>query len=237
MKRWIICLLLGIATPVLASSDHGALLHADVDVTDNNALQRGAATFVNYCLSCHSAEYMRFSRAATDMGLPEEVLKKNLLFLAEKPSAVMKVAMRRGDGAEWFGVVPPDLSVIARAKGADYLLSYLLTYYEDPKRPTGVNNLAYPNTAMPHVLWELQGGQRLTPGEEHEAPTLEAISPGKLSPEDYHSLVNDLVTFMVYMAEPGQADRRSTGVWVLAFLMVFTTLAYFLKKEFWRDIH
>lgn len=239
MKRWLAAVLFSLAAATAGASEHGNLMHAKVDVSDANALQRGARVFVNYCLSCHSAEYMRFSRAAADMQLPDSVAKQNLLFVAEKTSATMKVAMRPTDGANWFGVMPPDLSVIARSRGADYLYSYLLTYYDDPKRPTGVNNLTYPNTAMPHVLWELQGMQRLVADEGHGHGTgkLELRTAGTLSEEDYRSLVNDLVTFLVYMAEPAQLERQRLGVWVLLFLIGFTALAYLLKKEYWRDVH
>jgi ubiquinol-cytochrome c reductase cytochrome c1 subunit len=233
--RLLPTLLLALSTPVMAASGHAPLAEARVDLTDHNTLQRGARVFVNYCLSCHSAELMRFSRAAKDIGLPEGVLEKNLLFVADKPSAMMKAAMRPRDAAEWFGVAPPDLSVIARAKGPDYLYTFLTSYYTDPKRLTGVNNLAYPNTAMPHVMWELQGTQRLV--QDHGHQSLEVTRAGELGPEEYHRLVNDLVSFMVYMAEPTRLDRQRIGFWVLIFLVFFTWLAYQLKKEYWRDIH
>jgi len=233
--RLIASLLFALASPAWASDGHSELAQARVDATDPNTLQRGARVFVNYCLSCHSASYMRFSRAAADMQLPDEVLKENLLFVADKPSATMKVAMREGDAAEWFGVVPPDLSVIARAKGADYLYTYLTSYYVDPKRPTGVNNLAYPNTAMPHVMWDLQGMQRLVVEDGHQS--LELTRAGTLDEEEYSRLVSDLVSSMVYMAEPGRQERHSLGFWVLAFLAFFSWLAYQLKKEYWRDVH
>jgi len=227
--------LFSLSTPVLAASGHAELAEAQVDLTDQNALQRGARVFVNYCLSCHSASYMRFSRAAEDIGLPAGVLEEHLLFVADKPSAMMKVAMRPSDAAQWFGVTPPDLSVIARAKGPDYLYTFLTSYYLDPQRPTGVNNLAYPNTAMPHVMWELQGMQRLVTDDGHHS--LELTRAGQLGQQEYDQLVNDLVTFMVYLGEPARLDRQNIGFWVLAFLLFFSWLAYQLKKEFWRDVH
>lgn len=233
--RLIATLLFALSTPALAASGHAELAKAQVDLTNPNALQRGARVFVNYCLSCHSASFMRFSRAAEDIGLPDGVLEQNLLFVAEKPTDLMKVAMRPSDGVEWFGVAPPDLSVIARAKGPDYLYTFLTSYYVDPKRATGVNNLAYPNTAMPHVMWELQGMQRLV--DDHGHQSLEITRAGELGQHEYEQLVNDLVSFMVYMAEPARQDRQRIGFWVLAFLVFFTWLAYQLKKEFWRDIH
>jgi ubiquinol-cytochrome c reductase cytochrome c1 subunit len=235
VKRLFASLLIAVSTPAMAASGHAELAHASVDATDPNTLQRGARVFVNYCLSCHAASYMRFSRAAEDMQLPEQVLKQNLLFVADKPTATMDVSMRKDDAAKWFGVVPPDLSVIARAKGADYLYTYLTSYYVDPKRPTGVNNLAYPNTAMPHVMWDLQGLQRMV--EEDGNHTLEVTRAGTLSKAEYERLVNDLVSFMVYMSEPGKQERHSLGFWVLAFLAFFTWMAWQLKKEFWRDVH
>ncbi len=233
--RLIATLLLTLTTPVMAASGHAPLAQANVNLTDHNTLQRGARVFVNYCLSCHSASFMRYSRAAQDIGLPAGVLEANLLFAADKPTEMMKVAMRPADAAQWFGVAPPDLSVIARAKGPDYLFTFLTSYYVDPKQATGVNNLAYPATAMPHVLWELQGMQRLNSDNGHQS--LEVTRAGELAPEEYQRLVNDLVSFMVYMAEPARLDRQRIGLWVLAFLVFFTWLAYLLKKEFWRDIH
>jgi ubiquinol-cytochrome c reductase cytochrome c1 subunit len=174
-----------------------------------------------------------------DLGLPEEAVQKNLLFgTARKPSSTMKVAMRPRDASTWFGVAPPDLSVIARARGADWLYSYLLDYYLDPGRPNGVNNLTFPDTAMPHVLWDLQGLQRRVEGEgEHGAPKLELVTPGKLSPEQYQRTVADLVTFLVYIGEPAKLVRYKVGALVLVFLVIFTVLAYLLKKEYWKDVH
>ncbi len=218
---------------------------------DLAALQNGAKLFVNYCLSCHSASSMRFNRLH-DIGLTDDQIKQNLLFTTDKVGETMKVAMNSKDAKEWFGAAPPDLSVIARAKssergaGADYIYTYLRTYYRDETRPTGWNNLAYPNSAMPHVLWELQGTNiakyedKANPHEEgktiHEFEKFESVKPGKLSQADYDVAVADLTAFLGYMAEPAQTTRKKLGVWVLLFLAVFMVIAWRLNASFWKDV-
>jgi ubiquinol-cytochrome c reductase cytochrome c1 subunit len=222
----------------------GNLMHADVDLGNRASLQRGARTFVNYCVSCHSAGYARYSRVATDLGIPESVVAESMMFTTEKVGNTMQVAMRKEDGEAWFGISPPDLSVIARARGADWLTTFLSTFYLDPKRPTGVNNLAFKDTAMPHVLWELQGLKRpsmetrVEGGHETVHITgLETVTAGLESDEAYAGTVRDLVNFLVYLGEPAKLVRYKVGFWVMLFLFGFFWIAYLLKKEYWRDVH
>lgn len=222
----------------------GNLMHADVDLGNRASLQRGARTFVNYCVSCHSAGYARYSRVATDLGIPESVVAQSMMFTTEKVGDTMQVAMRKEDGEAWFGISPPDLSVVARARGADWLTTFLSTFYLDPKRPTGVNNLAFKDTAMPHVLWELQGLKRpsmetrVEGGHETVHITgLETVSAGLESDETYAGTVRDLVNFLVYLGEPAKLVRYKVGFWVMLFLFGFFWIAYLLKKEYWRDVH
>jgi ubiquinol-cytochrome c reductase cytochrome c1 subunit len=221
-------------------------------VTDQAALQNGAKLFVNYCLNCHAAEYMRYNRLR-DIGLTEEQIKSNLIFTDAKVGETMKVALSPKEAKEWFGGLPPDLTVIARSRsaagmgsGADYIYTYLRTYYRDETKATGWNNAAFPNVGMPHVLWELQGPQRAVfvdvPDAHdpkkvtHVFKGLEPIAPGKLTPVQYNEAVADLVAYLQWMSEPVQADRVRLGVWVLLFLAVFTVIAWRLNAAFWKDI-
>lgn len=219
------------------------LLHMEVDLADQTALQRGAKTFVNYCLSCHSAAFMRYNRMGKDLGISEDVLKTNFMFGTDKVGDTMTIAMRESDADAFFGVTPPDLSVIARARGADWLYSYFKSFYVDESRPFGVNNLAFKDVGMPHVLWQLQGVQRLTEPEHHDGAhhasyeDLELISHGSQNEAEYDQTVRDLVNFMVYLAEPIKLKRTKIGIWVMLYLFVFMIITYLLKKEFWRDVH
>lgn len=233
------------ASLVFAAGGHGpALLDANVNLGNKTSLQRGARLFVNYCLSCHSAQYMRYNRMAADLGLSEEVVKDNLMFASDKIGDTMTIAMKPDDAERWFGVAPPDLSVIARSRGADWLFSFLNGFYLDDKRPTGVNNLYFPDTAMPHVLSELQGLQVKHDADEqagdhggHGGPSLELESPGKLSPVEYRQATRDLVAFLVYVGEPAKLVRYRIGFWVIAFLLVLLAAAYLMKREYWKDVH
>ncbi len=204
---------------------------APIDATDYASLQRGAKTFVNNCLNCHSANYMRYNRLK-DIGLTEQQIKDNLLFAGEKAGDTMSVAMSPKDAKKWFGVAPPDLSVEVRARGADWVYAYLRGFYRDSTTTTGWNNTVYPKVAMPHVLYELQGEQILN----HETHKLELIKSGKLSPEEYDNVVGDLTNFMAYMAEPAKQQRQHLGLWALLFLGVLLVLAKKLKNEYWKDI-
>ena len=221
---------------------------APVDPYDLVSLQRGAHTFVNYCLNCHSANYMRYNRLR-DLGLTEQQIRDNLLFTGGKVGDLMKTAMDTNEAKEWFGTVPPDLTVIARSRsshagsGTDWLYTYLRTFYRDPTRPTGWNNLVYPNVGMPHVLWQLQGEPVLkeakaqAEGYMKTVETLALDKPGRLKPVDYDMLVADLVNYMTYMSEPARQDRVTIGLYSLVVIFILIALAYALKKEYWKDVH
>ena len=224
---------------------------APVKTNDLASLQNGAKLFVNYCLNCHSAAFMRYNRL-TDIGLTEQQIKDNLLFTTDKVGETMKAAIDPKQAKEWFGANPPDLTVIARAKashggtGGDYLYTYLRTYYRDETKATGWNNAAFPNVGMPHVLWELQGQQRAVwvdvPDAHdpkkvtHVFKGLEPITAGTMTPTQYNEAVADLVAYLQWMSEPVQADRVRLGVWVLLFLSIFTVIAWRLNAAFWKDI-
>jgi ubiquinol-cytochrome c reductase cytochrome c1 subunit len=201
------------------------------------ALQNGAKLFVNYCLNCHSASYLRYNRLQ-DIGLSEEQIKGNLLFTAEKTGETMMIAMQRADAKAWFGAAPPDLSVIARARasefgsGSDWLYTYLRGFYRDDARPTGWNNVVFANVGMPHVLWELQGEQAM--GADHK---LKLVKPGKMKPAEYDAAVADLVAYLKWMGEPMAEFRKNLGVVVLIALALLFVFAYALKREYWKDIH
>jgi ubiquinol-cytochrome c reductase cytochrome c1 subunit len=202
------------------------------DPRDLVSLQAGAKTFVNYCLGCHGAQYMRYNRL-TDLGLTEAQIRDNLMFTAEKVGETMRGSFTTKEGKQWFGVAPPDLSLIARSRGADWLYTYLRTFYRDPKTPTGWNNAVFPNVAMPHALWTLQG-ERGWDTKEH---SFTEISKGAQSPAQYDATVRDLVNFLVYVGEPAATDRKVIGIAVLfVLLIVLFPLTYWLKKEFWKDV-
>lgn len=224
---------------VLAATE-GDLDAPHNDVTDTASLQRGARYFVNYCLGCHSAQYVRYSRVAEDLGIGLEQLTENLMFTGERPDDTMVNSMAPEDADRWFGVVPPDMSLLARSRGTDYIYSFLRSFYVSPDRPNGVDNTVMPGTAMPHVLWELQGLQDAV-FEPDEAGNqmferFARVSQGTLSPEAFDEVVRDIVNFLDYISEPMQLERRAIGMRVIAFLLVFLVLAYLLKKEIWKDV-
>ncbi len=218
--------------PIVAFANEAAIgVTAPIDATDYASLQRGARTFVNNCLNCHSANYMRYNRLK-EIGLTEQQIKDNLLFAGEKVGDTMSIAMNPKDAKKWFGVAPPDLSVEVRARGADWVYAYLRGFYRDSTTATGWNNTVYDKVAMPHVLYELQGEQILN----HETHQLELTKPGKLTPSEYNVFVGDLTNFMAYMAEPAKEQRKHLGWYALLFLGVLLVLAKKLKKEYWKDI-
>jgi len=235
-----------------APAAEGARLdEIEVNVTDLASLQSGARTFVNYCLNCHSASLVRYN-TLRQIGLTDEQIGDNLMFTAEKIGMPMAIAMTAKDAKSWFGTVPPDLSVIARARGADWLYTYLRTFYRDASTPTGWNNMVYPSVGMPHVLWKLQGEQVLKEvpattrdgkpvvGEDGQPRTLaklEPLVPGRQSTAEYDKTVYDLVNFLVWMGEPNQLERKRLGVWVLFGLTVLVFLTYFLKLAYWKNVH
>jgi ubiquinol-cytochrome c reductase cytochrome c1 subunit len=246
MKKLIsLCLLL---FPLMAFSAGGGvhLDHANVDLGDKPSLQRGAKLFVNYCLSCHSAAYARFNGTAKDIGIPEDVMLKNLMFASDKIGSYMKIAMDKDDAKKWFGVTPPDLSVISRSRGSDWIYTFLNSFYLDSSKASGVNNTVFKDTAMPHVLWELQGWQRPVYTEEDHGEGdkeaakvlsgLQLVAAGKLNEEDYQQATRDLTNFLTYLGEPAQLIRKKVGFWVILFLLVLLIPAYKLKKEYWKDV-
>ncbi len=220
------------------------LQKAVVAVNNKPALQRGAKYFVNYCLSCHSARFSRYSRIGQDLGLTPKMVKENLIFTREKINDPLKVSMTDEEGNKWFGAAPPDLTLISRARGSDWIYTYLKSFYLDESRPLGVNNAVFPNVSMPHVLWDLQGWQKANfvttkdeDGNIHKTVTgFVLVEPGKLSPEEYDKVLSDLVSFLYYLAEPSAALRKAYGPWVILFLIFLGVLAYFLKKEYWKDV-
>jgi ubiquinol-cytochrome c reductase cytochrome c1 subunit len=216
---------------VLSAASGVRLERSPHDPRDLTSLQSGARTFVNYCLGCHSMQYMRYS-SLTDIGLSEAQVKDYLLFTADKVGEPMKAPLEAKAGKTWFGVNPPDLSVIARVRGADWLYTYLRTFYRDPKTVTGWNNLVYPNVAMPHALWSLQGERALDP-KTHK---LTETSKGTQSVTEYDTTVRDLVNFLVYASEPAAMSRKTIGIWTLFVLGMLFIFAYLLKREFWRDV-
>jgi ubiquinol-cytochrome c reductase cytochrome c1 subunit len=250
MKKWLSTLaLIGAAlvafglTP--AHADENVPLDAAPDSADNFAsLQHGAKLFVNYCLNCHSADLMRYNRL-TDIGIDPKEIQANLLFTTDKIGNTMTIAMRPDDAKTWFGASPPDLSVEARARGKDWIYTYLRSFYRDDTRPTGWNNLVYENVAMPHVLWELQGVRTAKFETEVDEKTGEKVkhfagytqvTPGTMSPVDYDSAMADLVSYLSWMAEPAQQERKQLGVWVLMFLGVLSFLAWRLNAAYWKQI-
>lgn len=227
--------------PLWANEGAFKLDKVAIDLSDKPALQRGAQLFMNHCAGCHSLKYIRYQTLAQDLGIVDmegkvldEVVKKNLMFVGEKLTDAITVNMTKSDGANWFGVAPPDLSLVARSRGANWLYTYLRSFYQDDKKPWGVNNLVFPDVAMPHVLLELQGLQVRT---DDAAAPLKMTRPGRLTAVAYDNAIKDLVNFLVYVGEPVQETRKHLGVWVLLFLGVFFIFAFLLKKEYWKDVH
>lgn len=244
MKKLMGILLLLLSTQTFAATGH-ALQSATIDLGDEASLQRGAKYFVNYCLSCHSAKQLRYSRMAEDLNIAPELVELNLMFTGEKIFDGMTVSMRPKDAEKWFGVNPPDLSLIARSRGADWLYTYLKSFYIDNNRPFGVNNTLFPEVGMPHVLADLQGLQKAVYKEVENKDgsirsvisNLEIVQPGRMTEEEYDNAMNDLVNFMVYMGEPAKMERQDRGWKVLLFILLMGIVFYYLKKEYWKDIH
>ena len=238
--------------PGLAFAAEGGFpLERAPDRHELSSLQNGAKLFINHCLNCHSASSMRYNRLR-DLGLSEEQIKNNLLFSQDKVGGMMTTAMRPDDAKAWFGAVPPDLSVIARAKsspsgtGADYLYTYLRTFYKDDTRPTGWNNMVVPNVAMPHVMWQQQGIRQAKFVDEkdphdagkmiHKFVGFEQVAPGTMSQQEFDTATADLVAYLSWMAEPAQGQRKKLGVIVLIFLSIFAFLAWRLNESYWKEV-
>jgi len=245
MKKMLLVLLLTLAPAWAMAAGGGVHLDAaNIDPTNKQSLQRGARLFVNYCLSCHSAALMRYERIGKDLGIDEKLVSENLMFTGGKTGDLMTVATHAEDAKEWFGIVPPDLTVIARARGVDWLYTYLRSFYRDDTKIIGVNNLVFADVGMPHVMWELQGWQEPVittvkdhAGNERKSVALKLVEPGLMSVKEFDRATRDLVNFLDYMGEPAKYERRSLGIKVVLFLLMFLVLAYLLKKEYWKDVH
>ena len=244
--RRIIALALLVAPALGMAAGGGAKLEsANIDISNQASLQRGAKYFVNYCFGCHSAQYVRYNTLGSGLGLSEDQVVENLMFTGDRPSDTMAIAMPPGDAADWFGRTPPDLSLAARARGTDWIYSFLKSFYVSPQQPSGANNLVLEGASMPPVLWDLQGVQEAVFHEETDAQgyphkifdRFEIVSPGKLSEEEFDEVVVDLVAFLSYISEPVQLERRSLGIKVILFLVIFFLFAYALKKEIWKEVH
>lgn len=250
MKKQLIALIAMLA-PITAVAAGGASVpHSmEPDLQDQASLQNGMKLYVNYCMGCHSLEYQRFSRAAEDLDIPREIIEDNVIFSPEMAfNDQMHTPMSEGNGETWFGAPPPDLTLSARLHGTDWLYSYLLGFYQDPSRPTGVNNVVFELVAMPNVLEPLQGVQEkvcpeadagTSDGSDSEAAcdTLEVTQQGELTPEEFEGAVYDLTNFLAYVGEPSKLQAQALAPKVLIFLFIFAVIAYLLKREYWRDIH
>lgn len=253
MQRFALFLFgLLIAVSAHAAGGHADLASANTQVGNRAMLQRGAAMYMNYCAGCHSLKYVRYSRLAQDLRLTEEQVMQNLVFSPEvKFGDTINTGMSREDGEAFFGKAPPDLSLVARARGVDWIYSYLRSFYLDPSSPVGWNNTVYANASMPNVLSELQGIQVAvhdTSGETREgeahgaaqpahAPTLELAQAGLMTPAQFDSALRDLTSFLEWAGEPAILKRKAVGVWVLLYLTLFTLLAWLVKREYWKDVH
>ncbi len=239
MKSLLLILMFTASSAVFAASSVD-LDEAPIDLDDQDSIAQGAQLYVQYCSGCHSLKHMRYSRIADDYGIAEDWMIENIVPPSHKIHDSMLTAMNMEDARVWFGMPPPDLSLIARAKGADWLYSYLHGFYIDDSKPYGTNNLVSPGVAMPDVLASLGGTQALNPNSE-EAETikqkLSVVKAGSLSASQYDKAVTDLVAFLSYASEPSQRARKSVGIKVILFLIVFTIIAYLLKKDYWRDVH
>ena len=257
-----LAIILSVIAGAVLASEGARLMPSPSNRLDVESLQRGARNFTNYCLNCHSAQYMRYNRL-TDLGLTEAQIKDNLMFGTAKIGETMKVAMTKSDAAAWFGAAPPDLSVEARVRGKDWLYSYFMAFYRDDKSVTGWNNLVFPNVAMPHVLWNLTGTQKLIEAEFDEREKAEAAelaakglallepvtggkwvvktlaqdTQGTLTPVQYKAFVADLVNYLEYIGEPARNERINFGIVVLIYLGVLFAFTYALKRAYWKDVH
>ncbi len=247
---WALAIAVASCAPVLAQESGGGYgsdwesWKAGTSVADLASLQRGARDFLNYCNGCHSLKYMRYSRIGEDLKIPPDLLQQNLVPSTRKATDYITSPMPAADAESWFGKEPPDLSLMAQERGVDYLFQYLTTFYVDPTRSTGANNLALATTAMPDVLSQLEGLKRAVFRNEKIGDTtqpvfdhFETLVPGTLTREQYEGFVRDVVNFLDYVGAPEQDHRRHLGVWVVLFLLVFTWLAWLLKREYWKDVH
>lgn len=245
MKTWIFVLALLLPSLGFAAGSGVPLDPSNHDLSDKASLQRGVRTFMNYCLGCHQTQYQRYERIANDLEIPNDLMMENLVFNKKaKIGDLITNAMSAEDASAFFGAPAPDLTLVARVRGTDWLYTYLRSFYADPSRPFGVNNLVFPNVGMPHVLEELQGTvvkvyeTRFVDGQAvKEFVGLQSQGNAELSPDEYDDTIKDLVNFLAYSGEPMKLERQNLGYWVIGFMVIFLILAIFLKKEYWRDVH
>ncbi|MDH5631981.1 MAG: cytochrome c1 [Gammaproteobacteria bacterium] len=238
MKKLVIVLVLSLFSGLaVAGGGDVKLDSANIDLGDRASLQRGARIFMNYCMSCHSASFMRYNRMARDLGLTEEQVKDNLMFASDKVGELMTASITPAVAKAAFNTVPPDLSLTGRSRGADWIYSYMRSFYRDTGAVSGWNNSVFDKVAMPHVLYELQGEQRAVKNEAGHITGFELAKAGSMTEKEYDSAMRDLTNFMVYLAEPAKLVRYRIGAYVMIFMFVFFFVAYMLKKEYWRDIH
>ncbi|MCD9499597.1 cytochrome c1 [Photobacterium carnosum] len=245
MKQWIVIVLLLVPALAFAAGGNVRLQPANNDLTDQASLQRGAQLFTNYCAGCHSTQYQRYERVAIDLGIPVELMQQHLMFNPNaKIGDLMTNAMSKQYAAASFGAPTPDLTMVARVRGTDWLYTYLHSFYADPRRPFGVNNTLFPSVGMPHVLEELQGVPRkiyetqIIDGSPIQVLIgIETDGSGELNSQQYDTAVRDLVNFLDYSAEPMKLERQRLGLWVMGFIVIFLVLTVLLKKEYWRDVH
>ena len=231
MKKIIILILILSYSSFVIADDKIIFEKASIDLTNKSSLQRGAKIFINYCLNCHSAKYMRYNKLL-DIGLSKKNIEDNLLFTGKKISDPMEISMPVKESKKWFGASPPDLSLVAKSRGSDWIYNYMKGFYRDSSRKIGWNNLVYVNTAMPHILWELQGEQELN----EKTGKLSLVKPGKLNQKEYDAVITDLTNYITYMSEPDQLKRKKMGIYVVSFLFLLLFLVVKLKQEFWKDI-
>jgi ubiquinol-cytochrome c reductase cytochrome c1 subunit len=237
-------LALGWLPVALGAAEGYPLQQAGTDLSNLGSLQRGARNFVNYCLGCHSLKFMRYSQLAADLALTEDEVQENLMFTGTKIYDAMETAMPAERARLWFGNAPPDLSLIVRSRSADYVYTFLQSFYDDPAQRSGADNAVLPQTAMPNVLAGLQGRQaplNVAKTDAHGRPFqhmvgMKLVAPGELTPEEFDGFARDTVTFLEYVSEPAKAQRQSLGIWVILFLLMFTAFSYFLYKEYWKDV-
>jgi len=238
-KALLILCLFGLSGAALAESGP-TLYPVRINLQNKASLQRGARIFVNYCVSCHSASYMRYNRMGKDLGIPLSIVKKDMMFAGAKPFDHLKAAMTEKDAKKWFGVAPPDLTLEARLRGPSWLYSYLLSFYRDKDTASGWNNLVFPHVAMPDVLYGMQGVEvpvYKTVNGKQKFDHFLIVKSGSMTPAQYREAMHDLVNFMVYMGEPAKLERYDVGIYVMIFLVVFAIIAYLLKREYWKDVH
>ncbi len=242
MKKILLALLLAMMSsgPLMAGGGGVALSPANVDVDDLQSVQRGAKVFSEYCLSCHSAKFVRFNRVGSDLGMTEEEVMSGLNNLGLKYGDPMEITMNEDYAKKAFGAVPPDLSLVARSRGVDWLYTYLTGFYADPARMTGHNNTVFKDVGMPNIFWKQQGTQKPVyeqHGDEKVLTGVEVTEKGTMDPEEFNSMIRDLVAFLSYIGEPNQSYRKTLGIYVLLFLGLLFVVSYAMKKEFWKDVH